>query len=75
MIDEPKKFAAIGADAKAIVMGLLELEKPIISAVNGPAAGLGASIALLCDVVMLSETAKLATRMSPWDWWLVMAGR
>ena len=59
MIDEPKKFAAIGADAKAIVMGLLELGKPIISAVNGPAAGLGASIALLCDVVMLSETAKI----------------
>ena len=59
MIDTPDKFSSIGADAKAIVMGLLELDKPIISAVNGPAAGLGASIALLCDVVMISEAAKI----------------
>lgn len=59
MIDTPDKFSSIGADAKAIVMGLLELDKPIISAVNGPAAGIGASIALLCDVVMISEAAKI----------------
>jgi enoyl-CoA hydratase len=31
------------------VFGLLELEIPIICGLNGAAAGLGATIALLCD--------------------------
>jgi len=59
MIDTPAKFSAIAADAKAIVMGLLELEKPIICALNGAAAGLGASIALLCDIVVMADGAKI----------------
>lgn len=57
MIDDPKKFRTIGPDAKRIVFSLLDLEKPIICRLNGPAAGLGASIALLCDVIIASEDA------------------
>jgi len=34
-------------------------ETPLISAVNGTAAGLGATIALMCDVIFMSETAKI----------------
>lgn len=57
MIDDPAKFRAIGHDAKKIVFSMLDLEKPIICRLNGPAAGLGASIALLCDVIVASNKA------------------
>ena len=49
-----------GADAKRIVFSLLDLEKLIITAVNGHAMGLGATIALLCDTIFMSSQAKIA---------------
>jgi len=57
MMDDPRKFRAIAPEGKRIVNTLLELEKPIICRLNGAAAGLGATIALLCDVVVAVETA------------------
>jgi enoyl-CoA hydratase len=36
------------------------LPQPIIAAVQGPAIGLGATVALMCDVVVAARTAKLA---------------
>ena len=57
MIDKPEGFREILPDAKRIVFGLLELEKPIICRLNGAAAGLGASIALLSDIIVADETA------------------
>jgi enoyl-CoA hydratase len=59
MIDDPALFRGIANDAKSIVNGLLELEKPIVCRLNGAAAGLGASIALLCDVIIADEKAKI----------------
>ena len=59
MIDDPAKFRGITVDAKRIVNGLLEMEKPIVCRLNGAAAGLGASIALLCDVIIADEKAKI----------------
>ena len=38
---------------------LHNMPKPTIAAVNGPAAGLGADMALSCDFVMVSDTANL----------------
>ncbi len=46
-------------DAKRIVFSLLDLEKPIIAAVNGHAMGLGATIALMCDTIFMSSKAKI----------------
>ena len=56
-IDDPRTFRAIAPEAKRIVSSLLDLEKPIICRLNGAAAGLGATIALLCDVVVAADTA------------------
>lgn len=47
-------------EAEEIVRGLVALEKPIIAMVNGPAMGIGATIALLCDVVIMGKSARIA---------------
>lgn len=44
---------------KQIIWDLLDVEVPIVCALNGSAAGLGASIALLCDVIVMSERASI----------------
>jgi enoyl-CoA hydratase len=46
-------------DAKNMINNILNVHKPIIAAVNGHAAGLGATLALMCDISVISETAKL----------------
>lgn len=43
-----------------IIEEMLRFPLPVIAAVNGPAVGLGCSIAILCDIVLLSERAYLA---------------
>ena len=45
---------------RRVVMSILECPKPIICRLNGDAIGLGASIALLCDMVISVETARIA---------------
>ena len=47
-------------EARQIVDNLLDCEKPVISAVRGYAMGLGATIALLCDVVVAGRGAVFA---------------
>jgi 2-(1,2-epoxy-1,2-dihydrophenyl)acetyl-CoA isomerase len=39
------------------VLALRRIEKPVVCAVNGVAAGAGANIALACDIVLAAETA------------------
>jgi enoyl-CoA hydratase len=56
---EPGRLEALRRDAKQLVWDLLDVELPIVAAVNGHAMGLGASIALLCDVVFMADTATI----------------
>jgi len=60
IFDDPAAFAVTAREGKQIIFSLLDCEKPIIAKVNGPAVGLGCSIALFCDVIFAAETAKFA---------------
>lgn len=40
-----------------IIAGIRRIEKPVVAAVNGPAVGIGASLALACDLVLAAESA------------------
>lgn len=59
MIDEPRLFLDDVQGVKRIVFGMLDCPKPIIAKLNGPAVGLGATIALLCDVIFAAAGAKI----------------
>ncbi len=56
---EPARMHALRREAKQIVWDQLDVEVPIVCALNGPAVGLGASIALLCDVIVMADTASI----------------
>jgi enoyl-CoA hydratase len=58
-VDEPDEFERTAREAKDIVYSQLDLEKPLICRLNGHATGLGASLALLCDIIISSEDAKI----------------
>jgi 2-(1,2-epoxy-1,2-dihydrophenyl)acetyl-CoA isomerase len=42
-----------------IITGVRRMPKPVVAAVNGPAVGIGCSLALACDLVVAAESAYL----------------
>ncbi|GAA3802677.1 enoyl-CoA hydratase-related protein [Streptomyces coacervatus] len=44
--------------AQRLIAAVLDCEKPVLAAVNGTAAGLGAHLALACDLVLATESAR-----------------
>ena len=47
-----------------IVRAIRKLEKPVVAAVNGVAAGAGANIALCCDIVVAAQSASFIQAFS-----------
>jgi 2-(1,2-epoxy-1,2-dihydrophenyl)acetyl-CoA isomerase len=54
----PDLGAALENGINPIVRGIRNLLKPVVCAVNGPAAGAGANIALACDIVLAAKSAQ-----------------
>ncbi len=52
---------SMGSDFQVTFSYIMSVRKPIIVAVNGACAGLGMSIALLCDMRFASENTKFVT--------------
>lgn len=45
--------------AQRLCQKILDVGPPIVAAINGDAMGLGATLALLCDITVMSETARI----------------
>ncbi len=59
-IDHPEIWDATTVpEAKRIVFRMLECDKPIIARLNGHAVGLGATVALLCDIIVAADHCKI----------------
>ena len=56
---DARPLGSILRGAKWLIHNFLNLEQPIIAAINGDAVGLGASIALMCDVTIMADTARI----------------
>ena len=60
MNEDPVFRAAILDEGAEIVRNLAGFPAPVVAAVNGPAVGLGCSLAGLSDIVLIEESAYLA---------------
>lgn len=47
-------------ETRALILAMVDFRLPVVAAINGPAVGLGANVALMTDVVLMAEDAYLA---------------
>ncbi len=59
MVGNAEKVAGTMKEAGDIVFNMLACEKPIISAINGVAVGAGLAVALMADISIMAEEARL----------------
>ena len=60
----PKLTQIVQEHYNPIIKKIRNIEKPVVAAVNGVAAGAGASIALACDIVVACESASFIQAFS-----------
>ncbi|WP_157215405.1 enoyl-CoA hydratase/isomerase family protein [Flavisphingomonas formosensis] len=58
-LDDPARWVESMGEARDILMGVIDLDRPVIAKVNGHAVGLGSTLALVCDIVVCKDTAKI----------------
>ena len=58
MYEDTEMFDRSINEAKKVVFGILDCEKVIIAKVNGDAIGLGATMALFCDIIIAADHAR-----------------
>ncbi|HMP57318.1 MAG TPA: enoyl-CoA hydratase-related protein, partial [Novosphingobium sp.] len=56
---DPRLFDHEARLAKRLIFTLLDIDKPVVCRLNGHAVGLGATIALMCDIIIAAEGAKI----------------
>ncbi len=54
-----RRVAAIMREAGDIVYNIIDCEKPVISAINGVAVGAGLAVALMADISIMAEEARI----------------
>ena len=59
-VRDPAGLPALRKEAQQVVFNLLDCEKPVISALTGFTMGVGATLALLCDIVVADTTTTIA---------------
>ena len=59
LIDNPWGWETLSEEGKRSMLSILDCRQPIIAKVNGAAAGLGATLALYCDIIMAADTARI----------------
>ena len=60
LIEDPVARQAQITEARTVFLEVINFPKPLVSAVNGPAVGLGCSIALLSDFLVMGESSYLS---------------
>ena len=58
MYEDTEMFDRSINEAKKVVFGILDCDKVIIAKVNGDAVGLGATMALFCDIIFAADHAR-----------------
>ena len=62
--DPAQVQAAVIEGYRPVILRMVQMEKPILGAINGAAAGAGASLALACDLRIMAEDAYLLQAFS-----------